>query len=164
MNNRVCNELPAAFYSCDYLTRSLILSMSTVRGRRRSSETQTDTHTYFHTHTKLHMNCRHTKVFANRNPNLTKSHSQREVRYTLGRSPVWLCSGLVKKCWKAQRDPAGLQWLIDLLHRKWEHYRPPIRPRGWFTHTSVHTCRQRYTHTCRCSQRLHTHTHRIYGS
>lgn len=33
MNNRVCNELPAAFYSCDYLTRSLILSMSTVRGK-----------------------------------------------------------------------------------------------------------------------------------
>ncbi len=48
MNNRVCNELPAAFYSCDYLTRSLILSMSTVKGRQRSSETQTDTHTYFH--------------------------------------------------------------------------------------------------------------------
>lgn len=50
MNNRVCNELPVAFYSCDYLTSSLILSMSTVRGRQRSSETQTDTHTYFDTH------------------------------------------------------------------------------------------------------------------
>lgn len=34
MNNRVCNELPAAFYSSDYLTSSLILSMSTVKGKR----------------------------------------------------------------------------------------------------------------------------------
>lgn len=46
MNNRVCNELPAAFYSCDYLSRSLILSMSTVKGSPQSSETQTDTLTH----------------------------------------------------------------------------------------------------------------------
>lgn len=72
MNNRVCNELPAAFYSCDYLTRSLILSMSTVKGGQRSSETQTDTHTSLsRTHTQSHMT--HTQVFTDRNPHLTCS-------------------------------------------------------------------------------------------
>lgn len=83
MNNRVCNELPVAFYSCDYLTSSLILSMSTVKGRQRSSETQTDTHTYFDTHARLHMNRRHTNVFRQKSKQHRGSRSRREVWYRL---------------------------------------------------------------------------------
>lgn len=59
MNNRVCNEVPVAFYSCDYLTSSLSLSTSTVKGRQRSSETQTDTHT--------DTSCRHIGIFRQKN-------------------------------------------------------------------------------------------------
>lgn len=73
------------------------------------------------------------------------SHGGLEVWCRLGRSQTG--SGMVKRCSKLHRDPAGPQWLIDLLHRKWVLSATNYRPRGWFTHTPVHTCMQKCTLT-----------------
>lgn len=89
---------------------------------------------YFRTHAKLRMKC-------SRNPNPLpqtdrQSRGSREVWYRLGHSQ-WFAGAAFEALRGTQHGP---RWLIDLPHRKWEHYQPPIRPRGWFTHTHQRTC------------------------